>query len=80
MDTSGNIRHIEYTALPRDNEILLNSEKARELSMQSFKTRKNWMRNQPCICGSGKKFKRCCWTKASRLGAGEELGKPIFLF
>ena len=23
--------------------------------------RKNYMRNQPCVCGSGKKFKRCCW-------------------
>ena len=20
-------------------------------------------RNQPCPCGSGKKFKRCCWPK-----------------
>lgn len=25
--------------------------------------RKNWMRNKPCICGSGKKFKKCCWSK-----------------
>jgi len=23
--------------------------------------RKNWMRNKPCICGSGEKFKKCCW-------------------
>ena len=21
----------------------------------------NWMRNKPCPCGSGRKFKRCCW-------------------
>ena len=21
------------------------------------------MRNKPCVCGSGKKFKRCCWEK-----------------
>lgn len=27
--------------------------------------RKNWMRNKPCICKSGKKFKRCCWNKYS---------------
>ena len=25
--------------------------------------RKNSMRNKPCGCGSGKKFKRCCWNK-----------------
>jgi len=23
--------------------------------------RKAWMRNRPCPCKSGKKFKRCCW-------------------
>src|SRR5665213_2737687 len=23
--------------------------------------RKNSQRNQPCPCGSGKKFKKCCW-------------------
>ena len=25
--------------------------------------RKNSMRNKPCGCGSGKKFKKCCWSK-----------------
>lgn len=25
--------------------------------------RKNWMRNKPCPCESGKKFKKCCWNK-----------------
>lgn len=25
--------------------------------------RKNWMKNKPCICGSKKKFKLCCWSK-----------------
>jgi uncharacterized protein YecA (UPF0149 family) len=29
--------------------------------------RKNWMRNQPCPCGSGKKFKRCHWHKTEEL-------------
>jgi uncharacterized protein YecA (UPF0149 family) len=27
--------------------------------------RKNYMRNQPCVCGSGRKFKRCCWAEYS---------------
>jgi len=26
-------------------------------------TRKGNMRNKPCVCGSGVKFKRCCWSK-----------------
>ncbi|WP_227498161.1 SEC-C metal-binding domain-containing protein [Shewanella sp. W3-18-1] len=21
------------------------------------------MRNRECVCGSGKKFKKCCWSK-----------------
>lgn len=25
--------------------------------------RKNYMRNKPCVGGSGKKFKKCCWGK-----------------
>jgi len=25
--------------------------------------RKNYMRNQSCVCGSGKKFKKCCWSQ-----------------
>jgi len=27
------------------------------------RVRKNYMRNKPCVCGSGKKFKKCCWSK-----------------
>ncbi len=27
--------------------------------------RKNSMKNKPCPCGSGKKFKTCCWSKFS---------------
>lgn len=26
--------------------------------------RKNVHRNEPCPCGSGKKFKKCCWANA----------------
>ena len=26
-------------------------------------TTKNSMRNQPCPCGSRKKYKKCCWSK-----------------
>ena len=31
------------------------------LKHQSKVRRRNWMRNRPCPCGSGKKFKKCCW-------------------
>ena len=32
-----------------------------KLKHQSRARRKNWMRNKPCPCKSGKKFKKCCW-------------------
>lgn len=39
----------------------LSDHDARTLTPMSNGRRKNWMRNQPCVCGSGKKFKKCCW-------------------
>ena len=68
MDTSGKIRELQNEELPKQNEMLLTREQARELAMRSPKKRKNWMRNQSCSCGSGKKFKKCCWAKVARLG------------
>ena len=38
--------------------------------------RKGWMRNQPCICGSGKKFKKCCWSFFNTV-TGEEKQKGL---
>jgi SEC-C motif len=29
-------------------------------------------RNDPCPCGSGKKYKLCCWSARARAGGGEE--------
>ncbi len=66
MNTSGEIRRLTADEEPRINELLLSEEQARELRMRSAKKRKNWMRNRPCKCGSGKKFKRCCWTSLSK--------------
>ena len=31
--------------------------------LKSGKKKKPWMRNKKCVCGSGKKFKKCCWGK-----------------
>jgi len=40
----------------------LSKADGRALTHMNCGERKNWMRNRPCICGSGKKFKRCCWS------------------
>ena len=38
-------------------------DELKPLSAMTNFQRKNYMRNKPCVCGSGKKFKRCCWGK-----------------
>jgi len=45
------------------NEIPLKNSEAEKLRRMSIPKRKNWMRNHSCPCGSGKKMKRCCWSK-----------------
>jgi len=40
----------------------LTEDLARELEPLGGRQRKNTMRNKPCVCGSGIKFKRCCWS------------------
>lgn len=41
----------------------LSDKEAEGMRDQPRRVRKNWMRNKPCPCGSGNKFKRCCWSK-----------------
>lgn len=53
LTKSGDIKHM----------IPLTAEKATELESLTPFRRKGHMRNTPCICGSGVKFKRCCWEK-----------------
>ncbi len=55
------LRKIE--ALRGRRLIPLTEEQANELEPLGARQRKNNMRNKPCVCGSGKKFKRCCWRK-----------------
>jgi len=43
--------------------IPLTDRQHEELKPLGAAQRKGFMRNQPCICGSGKKFKKCCWNK-----------------
>ena len=69
MGTSGNIRYINSNDELKPNEIPLSEQEVIDLRKKSFKLRKNWMRNKPCQCGSGKKFKHCCWNKMARYSA-----------
>lgn len=34
-------------------------------------------RNEPCHCGSGLKYKRCCALKANRMPLGSRLGLAV---
>ena len=43
----------------------LSAEQAETLKPEPKVKRKNYMRNMPCPCQSGIKFKRCCWRKFS---------------
>ncbi len=43
----------------------LTEDEYKELKPLTHRKRKNWMRNKQCKCGSGIKFKKCCWSKFS---------------
>lgn len=49
--------------LPERHELPMSKSYRKRLAPISVKNRKNWMRNHLCSCGSGKKFKHCCWSK-----------------
>jgi len=53
LTKSGEIKHM----------IPLTDKQADDLASLSPIKRKGNMRNQRCPCGSGAKFKRCCWSK-----------------
>lgn len=64
---SGEIHNFEDIKKDRPKELKhfvpLSDELAKELEPLGGRQRKNYMRNKLCVCGSGKKFKRCCWNK-----------------
>lgn len=43
--------------------VAITEEEATAMLPRTRDQRKNWMRNKLCPCQSGKKFKRCCWSK-----------------
>ncbi len=54
----------ELTKALEENRHLAPITEVQQRAMVEMPTdrRKGYMRNQPCVCGSGKKFKRCCWS------------------
>lgn len=47
----------------KEGLMMLSQDDLEETVNMTKGKRKNWMRNKPCICGSGRKFKTCCWSK-----------------
>jgi uncharacterized protein YecA (UPF0149 family) len=68
MDTRGNLYQLtdqERRDMERMHNkplIPIEGSEYRELEPMTRGRRKNTMRNKPCLCGSGKKFKKCCWS------------------
>lgn len=65
------MKHWYYLQKRYVEEFLLKEEEARKRAQKSLQSRlqKPLMntpkvgRNEPCPCGSGKKYKKCCWNK-----------------
>lgn len=69
MDSKGNIHwnlseepFRELQAKQETKLIPLTEKQATMLEKHPPRFRKNHMRNKPCPCGSGRKFKKCCWS------------------
>ncbi|GGO89127.1 hypothetical protein GCM10011348_46150 [Marinobacterium nitratireducens] len=66
FDSEEALRAFKKDLAQRDQRLVeLSDHEARTLKPMSNGRRKNWMRNQPCPCGSGSKFKKCCWSSYS---------------
>lgn len=60
----GNYEEIKRVSRELDRELVpISEDEASELERLPPRVRKNKMRNKRCLCGSGVKFKRCCWSK-----------------
>ena len=57
MEVDQVVRGRERKFLPLDQAL------SKELLPLNRRQRKSCMRNKPCVCGSGVKFKRCCWAQ-----------------
>lgn len=46
----------------------MTEQQAKKAEPMTASGRKGYMRNQPCPCGSEKKFKKCCWDDYAQAG------------
>lgn len=49
------------------------------ITMPIRRKRIRWQRNWPCLCGSNKKYKKCCMPEMDQLTATDGNGKQIEL-
>lgn len=61
------VEHLDAEALKDAvdsmTHIAIDNNELEEVQAMDKPERKGWMRNKPCPCNSGKKFKRCCWNR-----------------
>jgi uncharacterized protein YecA (UPF0149 family) len=53
-DLKAREKQLQEMLVPIDEEVLPKVKKMNK------SVRKGWARNQPCPCGSGRKYKKCC--------------------
>ena len=51
--------------------LMASPKKSTQVKVETIRRGVKVGRNQPCPCGSGKKYKKCCWLKPSDLEQGE---------
>ncbi len=56
-------RHVRMPWQPEETIILIEQERKKRKKKKPVKTERTPERNDPCPCGSGKKYKRCCLLK-----------------
>ena len=58
---TGELVTFEANEVITDDYIPVTRDEFKSMKDMKPDDRKNWMRNKPCPCGSGKKFKKCHW-------------------
>jgi len=60
MDGSEKISQEQFDKM-REDLVRVDKRDLETLMTMHPEMSKSWMRNKPCPCGSGSKFKKCCW-------------------
>lgn len=56
------VKESDMTEKQKENQQVSPNDNKTKLGKMRIK-KANKFRNKPCPCGSGKKFKKCCWNK-----------------